>query len=232
MYGFVMLLVFIGFPQANPNAFNKERDNMVRSQIEARGINNQEILSAFRKVPRHMFVPKNSIPYAYHDGPLAIGEGQTISQPYIVAYMTDVLNLKPGEKILEIGTGSGYQAAILAEMDAEVFTIEIFKSLSERAQKTIERLGYKSVHFKIGDGYKGWPEKAPFDAIIVTCSPEEIPPPLVSQLADGGRMIIPVGETHSIQYLVLATKMAGEIKKQKVMPVRFVPMINKKGKTY
>ncbi len=232
MFRFIMLLILLHMPQFFPDMFEKERKNMVKQQIEARGIDNPELLNALRKVPRHMFVPENMIRYAYRDGPLAIGEGHTISQPYIVAYMTDVLNLKPGDKVLEIGTGSGYQTAILAEMKAEVFTIEIFESLSKKAQKTTEELGYKSIHFKTGDGYKGWPEHAPFDAIIVTCSPEEIPSPLINQLANGGQMIIPVGEIHSIQYLVLATKKEGKIKQQKVMPVRFVPMINKKGQTY
>jgi protein-L-isoaspartate(D-aspartate) O-methyltransferase len=178
-----------------------------------------------RKVPRHLFVPKKNRAFSYADHPLPIGEGQTISQPYIVAFMTEALKLKPGERVLEIGTGSGYQAAVLAEIINEVYSIEIIQALGESARETLGALGYKNVHIKIGDGHKGWPQKAPFDAIIVTCAPEKIPRPLVEQLKEGGRMIIPVGRRGTVQKLVRAVKRSGSIKTEDVMLVRFVPMV-------
>jgi protein-L-isoaspartate(D-aspartate) O-methyltransferase len=198
---------------------------MVKQQIMARGIGDPRVLEAMRKVPRHLFVPEKYRAFSYRDHPLPIGQGQTISQPYIVAFMTEALDLKPDEKVLEIGTGSGYQAAILAELVKEVYTIEIVEKLGKRAQRTLEILGYKNIHVKIGDGYKGWPEKAPFDAVIVTCAPEQIPEALVQQLNDGGRMIIPVGKAGAIQELVRAVKKKGKLKKKEVMRVRFVPMV-------
>ena len=204
---------------------------MVKTQIEARGISDPKILNAFKKVERHRFVLPETISRAYNDYPLAIDEGQTISQPYIVAFMTQVLNLEPKDKVLEIGTGSGYQAAILAEICDSVFTIEIFPKLGNKAGKLFSELGYKNIFNKIGDGYKGWSEHAPFDAIIVTCSPTHVPQPLKDQLAEGGRMIIPVGN-YPYQNLVLLKKKKGKIKEEKVLPVRFVPMLDGEGKKY
>jgi protein-L-isoaspartate(D-aspartate) O-methyltransferase len=198
---------------------------MVRRQIIARGVTDPKVLEAMRSVPRHLFVSESFRAYSYTDQPLPIGQRQTISQPYIVAYMTEALKLQSGDKVLEIGTGSGYQAAILGEIVAEVYTIEIIDVLGRIARETLAHLGYTNIHVRIGDGYKGWPEMAPFDAIIVTCAPEEIPEPLIEQLKEGGRMIIPVGPQGSVQELVLAIKERGEIRREGVMPVRFVPMV-------
>jgi len=206
--------------------YHKERLKMVETQIRARGVKDLRVLAAMERVPRHEFVPEAYRHRAYEDTPLPIGHDQTISQPYIVAYMTETLRLKGGEKVLEIGTGSGYQAAVLAEMGAEVYTIEIVKPLADEAEKRLKRLGYKNVHVKWGDGYKGWPEHAPYDAIIVTAAPPKIPEELVKELKEGGRMIVPVGSF--FQELVLITKEKGKVKKKKLLPVRFVPMV--KGK--
>jgi protein-L-isoaspartate(D-aspartate) O-methyltransferase len=200
-----------------------QRSAMVEQQIEARGISDPATLAALRTVPRHEFLPMRLRSEAYADYPLPIGHGQTISQPFIVAFMTEAIRPQPGERILEIGAGSGYQAAILAQMGAEVYTIEIVEPLAEMARQTLERLGYKNAHVKHGDGFRGWPEHAPFDAIIVTCAPDKIPAPLVEQLRDGGRMIIPVGSGMN-QELVLLRKKGDKIEKQSVLPVRFVPM--------
>ncbi|MBW1702082.1 MAG: protein-L-isoaspartate(D-aspartate) O-methyltransferase [Deltaproteobacteria bacterium] len=212
-------------PALEPDDYTRLREHMVKQQIMARGVEEPRVLEAMRKVPRHLFVPEKYRAFSYRDHPLPIGQGQTISQPYIVAFMTEALDLKPDEKVLEIGTGSGYQAAILAELVKEVYTIEIVEKLGKRAQRTLEILGYKNIHVKIGDGYKGWPEKAPFDAVIVTCAPERIPEALVQQLNDGGRMIIPVGKAGAIQELVRAVKKKGKLKTNEVMRVRFVPMV-------
>ncbi|MCZ6773933.1 MAG: protein-L-isoaspartate(D-aspartate) O-methyltransferase [Proteobacteria bacterium] len=183
-----------------------------------------EVLQTMRVVPRHEFVPEDMRPFAYENRPLPIGSGQTISQPFIVAVMTDLLDLESDDKVLEIGTGSGYQAAILASLVDEVFTIEIVPELGERARATLERLGFTNVQTRIGDGYRGWPEEAPFDAIIVTAAPDQIPPPLVEQLKAGGRMIIPVGGNSAAEQLTLLEKqMDGSIASRQVMPVRFVP---------
>jgi protein-L-isoaspartate(D-aspartate) O-methyltransferase len=203
--------------------YSQKRYRMVKNQIQWRGIKDTLVLKAMRKVPRHLFVPDDFKEQAYVDSPLPIGEGQTISQPYIVAFMTDVLKLKGREKVLEIGTGSGYQAAVLAEITKQVFTIEIVPSLGHCAAELLQKLGYKNIHVKIGDGYRGLPENAPFDAIMVTAAPEHIPQPLIDQLKKGGRMIIPVGDFY--QELILITKQPdGTIKKESVLPVRFVPM--------
>jgi protein-L-isoaspartate(D-aspartate) O-methyltransferase len=207
------------------------RERMVRNQIESRGIKSPAVLTAMRKVERHRFVPKELMPLAYDDSPLPIGDGQTISQPYIVAFMTEALDLTPTDKVLEIGTGSGYQAAVLGELCAEVYTIEIFESLANRSGELLRKLGYSNVHVRHGDGYLGWPEQSPFDAIIVTCSPTAIPKPLQDQLKEGGRMIIPVGERPG-QELVLVTKKGGKIRQERVLSVLFVPMIDKDGKKY
>ncbi len=200
-----------------------ERDIMIRQQIESRGITHKPTIEALRKVQRHMLVPDNQKQNAYRDSPLPIGYGQTISQPYIVAYMTEAIQPKKGQKVLEIGTGSGYQAAVLAEIVDEVYTIEIVEPLGNRAKRDLEDLGYKNIHVKIGDGYNGWEEHAPFDAIIVTAAAEYIPPPLIAQLKDGGKMIIPVGSQFMTQQLVLVEKTDGKVRSRNVMPVRFVP---------
>lgn len=197
---------------------------MVESQIEARGVKDEKILETMRKVPRHIFVSKDMKPYAYNDEPLPIGEGQTISQPYIVAYMTEVLQLKGGEKVLEVGTGSGYQAAILAEIVREVFTIEVIGALSLRAQEVLKELGYKNIYFKIGDGSLGWKDNAPYDAILVTAAPDRVPKALQEQLHISGRMIIPVGT--AFQELALVIREKKKFKKKKLLPVRFVPLIS------
>jgi protein-L-isoaspartate(D-aspartate) O-methyltransferase len=215
----------------NSDPFFAQRNRMVKTQIEARGITDTKVLEAFRNVERHKFVLPEYIPYAYNDSPLPIDEGQTISQPYIVAFMTDALNLKRTDKVLEIGTGSGYQAAILAELCDSVFTIEIFEKLANKAQRVFDELGYDNIWCKTGDGFQGWPEHAPFDAIIVTCAPTNIPEPLKEQLAEGGRMIIPVG-SDPVQHLVLLRKRKGKIREERVLPVRFVPMIDTEGKKY
>jgi protein-L-isoaspartate(D-aspartate) O-methyltransferase len=211
--------------------FKKLRELMVSAQIEARGVKNRKVLDAMRKVERHKFVPKNYMNSAYEDYPLPIGEGQTISQPYIVALMTEVLDPDITKKVLEIGTGSGYQAAVLAETFQSVYSIEIVEVLGKRAEKTLAELGYSNVKVKIGDGYKGWKEYAPFDAIIVTCAPSHIPQPLKDQLAEGGRMVIPVGEKFD-QQLVLLTKEKSVLKQKAIIPVIFVPMFGEDGKRY
>jgi protein-L-isoaspartate(D-aspartate) O-methyltransferase len=199
---------------------------MVKSQIERRGIKNKAVLAAMRKVERHRFIPSYLQCLAYEDGPLPIGEDQTISQPYIVALMTELLQLKGSEKVLEIGTGSGYQAAILAELTKEVYTIEILPKLANRAEKLLIELGYKNIKVRCSDGYLGWQEAAPFDAIIVTCAVKEIPKPLIEQLAEGGRMVVPQGEIS--QELKLLIKNEGKLEEKDIVPVIFVPMIRKK----
>lgn len=196
---------------------------MVERQLKARGIKDERVLAAMGKVPREEFVPPESRATSYEDGPLPIGYDQTISQPYIVAFMTEQLRLKPSDRVLEIGTGSGYQAAILAELVSEIYSVEIVEPLARAAGATLQRLGYKNVHVKISDGYKGWPEAAPFDAIIVTCAPDKVPQPLIDQLKDSGRMIIPVGERFA-QQLYLLEKKNGQLKESATLPVRFVPM--------
>lgn len=201
-----------------------KRKQMVESQIRRRNILDQRVLSAMEKVPRHLFVDKKLAEAAYSDYPLPIGEGQTISQPYVVALMTEALSLKKGEKVLEIGTGSGYQAAILAELTNKVYTIEIIKKLSQRAEKVLKNLGYNKVKVKTGDGYFGWEEYAPFDAIIITCAANHIPPSLIKQLKEGGRLIIPLGSTVYYQTLTLVTKERGELEVNHITNVRFVPM--------
>jgi len=204
--------------------FARERERMIFEQIKARGVKDSAVLRALLKVPRHMFVPEDMQSYAYHDEPLPIGEGQTISQPYIVAYMTEVLHLGGQEKVLEVGTGSGYQAAILAEIVREVYTVEIIESLALKAEAVLEKLGYKNIYFKIGDGTWGWEEYKPYDAIIVTAAPAKVPKALQKQLRISGRMIIPVGSM--FQELVLVTRGAKRAKKKKLLPVRFVPLIS------
>ncbi len=201
----------------------RARNSMVRQQIQARGIGHQATLDAMRNVPRHLYVPFPQRRNAYDDRPLPIGYGQTISQPYIVAFMTEIVDPKPDDKMLEIGTGSGYQAAVLAEIIEEVYTIEIIRPLGEQAKRILD-VQYDNVYVKIADGYHGWAEHAPFDAIVVTAAAEYIPPPLVEQLKEGGRMIIPVGSPFQVQQLMLVEKgKDGEISTRSLMPVRFVP---------
>lgn len=204
---------------------------MIEEQLTARGIRDQAVLQAMRKVPRELFIPQELIEFAYDDSPLPIGYQQTISQPYMVAFMSEILQLDKNSKVLEIGTGSGYQAAILAELGGDVYTLEIIKPLGQQAKKLLYELGYHNVHFKIGDGYEGWAEKAPFDAIIVTCAPSHIPQKLKDQLKEGGRMILPLGEKDQ-QILYLLEKKNDMIVEKSVFPVKFVPMTNTKGSIY
>jgi protein-L-isoaspartate(D-aspartate) O-methyltransferase len=226
---FVLLLLFASECVPQENNFSGLREQMVRTQLKARGIENRQVLDAFREVERHRFVLPRYVSMAYQDSPLPIDEGQTISQPYIVAFMTEALELKKDDKVLEIGTGSGYQAAILAEIVDSVYTIEIFEKLGKKAKSLFDELGYKNIYTKIGDGYKGWPEHAPFDAIIVTCAPNDVPEPLKNQLAEGGRMIIPVGGD-AVQQLILLKKRREKIRQESILPVRFVPMLDPEGK--
>jgi protein-L-isoaspartate(D-aspartate) O-methyltransferase len=201
---------------------------MVDRQIEARGISDPEVLDAMRAVERHLFVPREQQEHAYEDRPLPIGHGQTISQPYIVAFMTEAARLKPGDKVLEIGTGSGYQAAVLARVVKEVYTVEIIGALAQSARATLAQLGYQNIFVKHGDGYQGWQEYAPYDAIIVTAAPDEVPGKLLEQLAAGGTMVIPVGSF--TQNLYRMTRTEGGIAKEALLPVRFVPMVEGKEK--
>jgi len=209
--------------ESNPKGdFKVMREKMVETQIKARGVKDPRVLSALFKVERHRFVPEEYLNSAYADQPLPIGEGQTISQPYIVALMKELLELKGDEKVLEIGTGSGYQAAILAELAKEVYTIEIIESLASMTKNRLSQLGYQNVNVKAGDGYLGWPEVGPFDGIIITCAPDHIPKPLIEQLKEGGRMVVPVGAYS--QELKKIVKRSGKIVTTDVIPVVFVPM--------
>jgi protein-L-isoaspartate(D-aspartate) O-methyltransferase len=209
--------------EVNPRGdFRTMREKMVETQIKARGVKDPRVLSAMLKVERHLFVPKDLHSSAYTDQPLPIGEGQTISQPYIVAIMTELLELKGEEKVLEIGTGSGYQAAILAELVKEVYTIEIVETLAASAKRLLLQMGYQNIMVKAGDGYLGWPDVAPFDAIVVTAAPDHIPKPLLEQLKEGGRMVVPVG-TYS-QVLKKIVKRSGRVETTDIIPVLFVPM--------
>ncbi len=223
----IILCSVVAFGTAQDD-YALERELMVKTQLESRGILHSKTLNAMRKVPRHLFVPENLRSDAYTDGPLPIGDGQTISQPYIVGYMTQELQLKPSDRVLEIGTGSGYQAAILAQIVDSVYTIEIVNSLARTAKERLRQLGYNNVIVKQGDGYEGWPAKAPFDAIMVTAGAATIPQPLVDQLKEGGRMIIPVGPQHAVSHLVLLKKTNYEVTRKKLIPVRFVPFTREK----
>jgi protein-L-isoaspartate(D-aspartate) O-methyltransferase len=203
--------------------FTEERESMVSTQIKSRGIKDARVLEAMEKVPRHVFVPENMRKFAYNDEPLPIGKGQTISQPYIVAYMTEILQLSSEEKVLEVGTGSGYQAAVLAEIAKEVFTVEIIDELSKNAQEVLQAEGYTNIHFRVSDGACGWEKNAPYDAIMVTAAPPEVPRALQDQLKIGGRMVVPVGD--AFQELVLIVREKNRFKKKKLLPVRFVPLV-------
>jgi len=212
-----------GAPAADDSQhWAKARAEMVRTQIEARGVKDPNVLAAMRSVPRHLFVPSEWRSQAYADHPLPIGEGQTISQPYIVGLMSELLGVGAGDRVLEIGTGSGYQAAVLAAMGCEVYTIEIRPSLAQEAQARLAQMGATNVHVRSGDGYQGWPEAAPFAGIIVTAAPDRIPEPLLEQLAPGGSMVIPVGSFY--QQLKVITRTESGFKERDVIPVRFVPM--------
>ena len=208
---------------AAADRFAPERARMVEEQIEARGIREPRVLAALARVPRHEFVPPALRGAAYTDGPLPIGRDQTISQPYIVAYMTEAARIEPGDKVLEIGTGSGYQAAILAELAREVYTIELIPELAATAKAALDKLGYTNIRTRIGDGYAGWKEQAPFDAILVTAAPDHVPPALIEQLAVGARMIIPVGRGE--QEMRVITKTAAGVTEEATMPVMFVPLV-------
>ena len=209
-------------PPAGADAFEGQREAMVAEQIESRGVHDPAILAAMRRVPRHRFVPQALRDLAYEDRPLPIGLDQTISQPYIVALLTELCRPRPGMKVLEVGTGSGYQAAVLAEIVGMVHTIEILPELGRRAGATLRELGYRNIEVLVGDGFEGWPSAAPYDAIVVTAAPSAIPPPLLDQLAVGGRLIIPVGAME--QELLVVTKTEHGLERESVVPVRFVPM--------
>ncbi len=201
-----------------------EREHMLENQLIPRGIDDPRVLAALAAVPRHLFVPEKQRRAAYDDSPLAIGYGQTISQPFVVAFMTQAIALGGDERVLEIGTGSGYQAAVLGELAAEVWTIEIVPELAQRSRALLAELGYDNVHVREGDGYRGWPEHAPFDAIVVTAAPEHVPAPLLDQLAPGGRMVLPVGGERQ-ELLLIEKDAAGALTEREVLPVRFVPMV-------
>ncbi|RMG61235.1 MAG: protein-L-isoaspartate(D-aspartate) O-methyltransferase [Deltaproteobacteria bacterium] len=212
--------------RVSPDPFEGDRLRMVKEQIERRGVEDGRVLAAMRKVPRHLFVPWYLRGEAYEDRPLPIGEGQTISQPYIVALMTELLKVKKGDRVLEVGTGSGYQAAVLAEMGAEVVSVEIVRSLAESARERLRRLGYTTVTVIHGDGYYGYLPKAPYDGIVVTCAAPHVPPPLVEQLKPGGRMVIPVGQPFMTQTLMLVEKREdGAVQTRGILPVVFVPLV-------
>jgi len=204
---------------------------MIQNDIKGRGVKDKKVLDAMARIPRHLFVEERLRERAYADYPLPIGDGQTISQPYVVALMTEALRLRPGDRVLEIGTGSGYQAAVLAEIVKDVYTIEIRKSLADMAEKRFRELGYKNVKVKYADGYLGWEEYAPFDAIIITASANHIPPPLIRQIKEGGRLIIPLGNTVYYQMLTLLTKKKGDLDVEQMGSVAFVPMIGEAEKS-
>ncbi len=208
-----------------PGSFAESRQRMVEVQLKGRDITDAKVLAAMGQVPRHRFVPAYLAPVAYSDQPLPVGQGQTISQPYIVALMTQWAEVKAGDKALEIGTGSGYQAAVLAELTRFVFTIELVPELGRSAAATLKELGYGRVHTRIGDGYQGWPEEAPFDAILVTATAPEVPPALDAQLKDGGRLVIPVGRPGSVQQLIKFRKLGGKLQEEARLPVLFVPLV-------
>jgi protein-L-isoaspartate(D-aspartate) O-methyltransferase len=227
----VAAIAVVGCGQSPTTAsdFALQRQRMIQQHLIARGIKDGRVLATMEKVPREEFIPPESRSDSYEDGPLPIGYGQTISQPYIVAFMTEQLRLNPADRVLEIGTGSGYQAAVLAGLVADVYSIEIIEPLAKNAEATLQRLGCNNAHVKLGDGYKGWPEEAPFDAIIVTCAPDKVPQALIDQLKEGGRMVIPVGERFA-QELYLLEKKNGQVKQSVTLPVRFVPMAREAAK--
>lgn len=230
----LLLAALLTSAASSPDRLAERRSELVRTieremrstrSYHGRSALDPRVVEALATVPRHRFVPEDQLPYAYDNRPLPIGHGQTISQPYIVALMTDLLDLEPGDRVLEVGTGSGYQAAVLGEIVESVYTIEVIEPLHERSAAQLAELGYGNVETKLGDGYYGWPEAAPFDAIVVTAAASHVPPPLVEQLAGPGRMVIPVGSRFMVQQLVLVTKSeSGETSLEQVLPVRFVPL--------
>ncbi len=222
----IITIILFSMGDLNPaqhDRFAVARERMVKEQLISRGISDPATLRAMRKVERHLFVPDEQLSLAYDDMPLPIGHGQTISQPYIVAYMTEVVRPTPQKKVLEIGTGSGYQAAVIAEIVKEVYTIEIVPELARESKEKLAKMGYDNIFFRSGDGYKGWPEHAPFDIIIVTAAAETIPEPLISQLAENGRLVIPVGPPYAVQELILLEKRNGKTVTKRLTFVRFVP---------
>lgn len=233
LFGLACCCGFFGagpaFSMDEETAYTDSRKDMVESQIQARGVKDPKVLAAMLKVKRHLFVPENMRPHAYDDNPLPIGHNQTISQPYIVALMTELAEIKPTDKILEIGTGSGYQAAILAELSQNVYTIEIVEDLAKDAEMRLKGQGYKNIEVRCGDGYQGWPEQAPFDAILVTAAAPRIPEELIKQLRPGARLVIPLGDFFQELY-VITKDIDGNIRKEKNIPVRFVPMVEGKKK--
>jgi len=220
-----VLLASLG-ARCEQDRFENPRENMIQTQIIARGVADTATIRAMRSVPRHEFVPRQFVQYAYDDHPLQIGYEQTISQPYIVAFMTELIKPHRGQRVLEVGTGSGYQAAVLAEIVDSVFTVELIQELAETAGARLKQLGYRNVAVRQGDGYLGWPEHAPYDAILVTAAAEEIPLPLIAQLKEGGTLVIPVGPLSDIQSLMVVRKEADRIVTESVLPVRFVPLIH------
>lgn len=218
-----LLLLAARLPAQAAAEMKQARERMVRIQIAGRGIEDERVLKAMRSVPRHRFVPEDARRMGYADQPLPIGHGQTISQPYIVGYMTDIIEPQKDDVVLEIGTGSGYQAAVLSPLVKDVYTVEIIEELAMSAKKRLATLGYDNVHVRHADGYHGWKQHAPYDAIIVTAATEHIPPPLIAQLKDGGVMVIPVGSSFRTQYLMLVEKKDGKTSTRTLMPVRFVP---------
>jgi protein-L-isoaspartate(D-aspartate) O-methyltransferase len=231
LIAFLIIPLCLNSPAEASDPYAIKRHSMIENDIRGRGIKDKKVLEVMGKIPRHLFVEKSYRKSAYADHPLPIGEGQTISQPYIVALMTEALKLKHADRVLEIGTGSGYQAAVLAEIVKQVYSIEIRKPLSDQAAKRLVDLGYKNVTVKHGDGYFGWEEYAPFDAIIITAAANHLPPPLIRQLKEGGKIIVPLGSTVYFQTLTLATKIKGELTLEQMGAVRFVPMVGevKKG---
>ncbi len=223
-----LLILGASEPVGQVDNYERQRKQMVERQLAARDIKDRRVLEAMSVVPRHAFVDPPYRHMAYADHPLPIGDGQTISQPYIVALMTQLLEIRPDEKVLEIGTGSGYQAAVLAQLQAEVYTIEIIESLAQKATAVLADLGYENIHVKWGDGNAGWIEEAPFDAAIITCATPEVPEPLFRQIREGGRIVVPLGDPFSYQTLTLIVKRDGKPKTQRVLGVRFVPMTSKK----
>ena len=225
IWSFILLCFF---PSTEQDKFQQQREQLVERRLIPQGITDKATLEAMRNVERHLMVPKNMQSYAYEDRPLPIGKGQTISQPFIVALMTQAIEPKADMKVLEIGTGSGYQAAVLAEIVDEVYTIETVDALAERAKNTLTEMGYENIHFKVGDGYHGWEEHAPYDAIIVTAAPESVPPKLIEQLKKGGKMVIPVGPTANQHLQLIEKQKDGDVTTKNLLPVRFVPFTRRK----
>ncbi len=219
-----LLAAALGAPAAAADPYVRERERMVKEQIESRGVDDPATLAALRTVPRHLFVPEERRRAAYDDRPLPIGFGQTISQPFIVAYMTQLVQPRAGMRVLEVGTGSGYQAAVLAAIGAEVFTVEIVEGLAAWGAQNLRTAGFARVQVRHGDGYHGWPERGPYDAIVVTAAADHIPPPLITQLKDGARMVIPVGSPFRTQTLMLVTRRGEDVTSESLLPVRFVPL--------